>query len=209
MRNKILSLSFYQSSDVVTLAQGFLGKVLVSSIQGQYVSGIITETEAYEGITDRACHAYGDRRTPRTEVMYQSGGVAYVYLCYGIHHLLNVITGPEETPHAVLIRRVHPLEGIPIMQERRGRKDPLCTGPGTVAQAFGIDLRFNGASLVGPFLWIEDRAVQVGRIEASPRIGVDYAGPDALLPYRFSVKITAKGRSGKGTGTATFTKEVL
>lgn len=182
---KILDPDFYQREDAVLIAQQLLGKVLFSQIGGEVTAGMIIETEAYQGIKDRASHAYGGRRTARTEVMYQAGGVAYIYLCYGIHYLLNVVTAPADVPHAVLIRALRPLQGVEVMQKRRQDKKPLCGGPGTVAQALGLSLLHNGVSLSGNEIWIEDHGIEVQNFFSGPRIGVDYAGEDALLPYRF------------------------
>ncbi len=180
-----LSSDFYQRDNVVTVAQELMGKVLFSCFEGKVTAGVIVETEAYDGIHDRACHAFGGRRTPRTEVMYRAGGVSYVYLCYGMHHLVNVITGPQDVPRAVLIRAIKPIEGIETMQKRRKGKKPLAAGPGTVAQALGITTKHNGLSLLEKTIWIEDQGIAFNDLLTGPRIGVDYAGSDALLPYRF------------------------
>lgn len=188
-----LPLSFYRRTDVVRIAKELLGKYLFTSIDGIFTGGIITETEAYNGIIDRASHAYGGRRTTRTEIMYGDGGIAYVYLCYGIHSLFNVVTNKKETPHAVLIRSIKPVEGIDQMRIRRRRPgisdSELCLGPGTVSQALGIHYSDTGKSLIGNEIWIEDRKLKIpdSKIICGPRIGVDYAGKDALLPYRFTV----------------------
>lgn len=188
-----LDHTFYQKKDVVRLAKSLIGKVLVSNFDHQYCSGIITETEAYNGIHDKASHAYGGRRTRRTEIMYAEGGTAYVYLIYGIHSLFNVVTNKIDIPHAVLIRAIQPLEGIRFMEARR--KKPATTkgftsGPGVVSEAMGIHFSHSGLSLLGEEIWIEDRGIQLKgtTIEATPRIGVDYAGEDAHLPYRFLLK---------------------
>lgn len=185
-----LPLSYYQTDDVVGLSRDFLGKVLCTHIGDQLTSGIITETEAYRGPDDRASHAFGGRRTARTEVMYSPGGVAYVYLCYGIHHLFNIVTSRASTPHAILIRSIAPLEGLQAMQKRRQKKawSPKMTqGPGSLAQALGITTQHTGISLSESTIWLEDRrlAVPAGAITATPRIGIDYAGEDAALPWRF------------------------
>jgi len=183
--------SFYQRSDVVAIAKELLGKWLFTCFPGdEATGGIIIETEAYAGPEDRASHAYGMRRTRRTEVMYKSGGISYVYLCYGIHHLLNVVTNISDIPHAVLIRAIAPMVGISTMLKRRGKKEctpQLANGPGALCQALGINLSHNGLSFDSPTLWIEDRQHQVlpPHIAEGPRIGIDYAGPDALLPWRF------------------------
>lgn len=181
--------SFYQSDDVVAVAQQLLGKVLVTDLAPGRTAVMITEVEAYAGEGDRASHAFGGRRTKRTETMFLEGGCAYIYLCYGIHHLFNVVTGPAGTPHAVLLRGGEPLEGIDIMLQRRKKEKPgyrLTAGPGTVSQALGLTTKYDGMPLTGDRLWIEDRGIQPGsKVMRGPRIGVDYAGDHAQWPYRF------------------------
>ena len=182
--------SFYMDDDVVKLAKQLLGKVLVTQFDGMLSSGRIIETEAYQGVVDRASHAFGGRRTPRTEVMFGEGGRAYVYLCYGIHHLFNVVTNVEDTPHAVLIRAIEPLEGKDLMIARTGNdawKNTIGSGPGNVTKALGIFTGHTGMSLQSDQLFIADDGFGVERILATPRIGVDYAGKDALLHYRFVI----------------------
>jgi DNA-3-methyladenine glycosylase len=193
-----LTQSFYHRDDVVQLAQELLGKILVTKFDGRETSGRIVETEAYNGEKDRASHAYGGRRTSRTEIMYARGGMAYVYLCYGIHHLFNVVTSEKNVPHAILIRALEPLKGIDTMLERTGKKNPdtyrndytLTKGPGNVSKALGIHTKHSGISLLGMEILIaDDRTVYSKReIGCSPRIGVGYAGKDADLMYRFFVK---------------------
>ena len=187
-----IPLSFYRNDNVVELSRKLLGKVLRTHIDGAVTAAIITETEAYAGVGDRASHAFGGRRTKRTEPMYACGGIAYVYLCYGIHHLFNVVTGPIDTPHAVLIRAGVPLLGGDVMAERRGRAadDPvLLSGPGSLAKALGITTQLTGSSLSGEAVWIEEHGIDVPdkAIEIGPRVGIDYAGEDAARPYRFRV----------------------
>lgn len=180
--------SFYRNTDVVQVARSLLGKVLLTHLDGVRTAGVITETEAYAGVNDRASHAFGGRRTPRNEVMYGDGGFSYVYLCYGIHHLFNVVTHSSGTPHAVLVRAIHPLEGMEVMMARRGNVKKFTTGgPGTLTQALGITTALNGTDLLSGTIRIEDRGIHVPErlIVAGPRIGVDYAKEDALLPYRF------------------------
>ncbi len=178
---------------MVRLAQSLLGKVLYTNLNGEITAGIIVETEAYNGINDKASHAYGGRRTNRTETLYKEGGVAYVYLCYGMHHLFNVVTSVKDEPHAVLIRAVEPLVGTDIMLKRRkmhSLKQTITSGPGSAAKALGIDRTLNAKDLKGEHIWIEDHGIHYKpeEIVASVRIGVDYAGEDALLPWRFYVK---------------------
>ena len=185
--------SFYLDSDVVSLSKQLLGKYLFTSIDGLFTGGFIIETEAYNGVIDTASHAFGNRRTPRTEIMYQEGGIAYVYLCYGIHEMLNVVASAENEPRAILIRAIEPTVGIDIMLDRKGMealKPNITAGPGSVAKALGIDRKLNGISLQSDQLWIEDRGLTFteDQIAAVPRIGVAYAQEDALLPYRFYVK---------------------
>ena len=188
-----LSLDFYLCNDVVKIARELLGKIVYSFVDGKTTAGIITETEAYNGEIDRASHAFGGSRTARTEIMYKDGGISYVYLCYGIHSLFNVVTNKENIPHAVLIRAIYPVVNFKEMQKRRvnikSPKEKLCIGPGTVSQALGIHYSHSGKSLLSKEIWIEDRGIKIPahKIISGPRIGVDYAGKDALLPYRFRV----------------------
>ncbi|MGD1844354.1 MAG: DNA-3-methyladenine glycosylase [Salibacteraceae bacterium] len=186
-----LPLEFYQRADVVQVARDLLGKALVTCIDGVVTSGIITETEAYAGVDDRASHAFGARRTQRTEVMYLPGGFAYVYLIYGLHHLFNVVTNVEDIPHAVLVRAIRPEHGIDTMLQRR--KLPQLNarfsgGPGTLSQALGITTVLTGTSLLEDVVWLEERPDHGQEITVGPRIGIDYAGEDALLPYRFRIQ---------------------
>lgn len=188
-----LPLSFYQRNDVVNISRELLGKYLFTCINGETTGGYIVETEAYNGVIDRASHAFGNRLTPRTKIMYEHGGVAYVYLCYGIHEMFNVVTSTEGEPHAVLIRAIHPTDGIDIMLHRRKMdklKRTITSGPGSVAQALGISRQINAISLQSDALWIEDRGLIIpdDQIAAVPRVGVGYAKEDATLPYRFFVK---------------------
>lgn len=188
-----LGSRFYMHADVVYLAKTLIAKVLVTNINNIITAGRIVETEAYNGEIDKASHAYGGRRTNRTEVMYSPGGVAYVYLCYGIHHLFNIVTNKAGTPHAVLVRAVEPVTGIADMLIRTGKHKPdntLTRGPGNVSKALGINTLHTGAKLGGNeiFLLDDGKTYLPGEIGESPRIGVDYAGEDALLPYRFYVK---------------------
>ncbi|MEJ5105679.1 DNA-3-methyladenine glycosylase [Chryseobacterium sp. MYb328] len=188
-----LPLSYYSAQDVLFLAQDLLGKVLFTEINGEITAGIIVETEAYNGVYDKASHAYGGRRTDRTETLYSHGGISYVYLCYGIHHLFNVVTSVEDEPHAVLVRAIEPLIGTEIMENRRNMpasKAVISSGPGSAAKALGIDRSFNKKDLTGNEIWIEDRGIQYPSedIVTGPRIGVAYAQEDALLPWRFFVK---------------------
>jgi len=188
-----LKKDFYIRENVVQIANDLLGKILVTKVDGKITSGIIVETEAYNGIYDKACHAYGGRKTDRTKVMYEEGGVSYVYFCYGMHYLFNVVTNKKEVPDAVLIRGIIPLKNKKWIFQRiseRSLKNGVLNGPGKVTKALGINKSLNGVSLLGNQIWIEDDGIFIPQndIIVGPRIGVDYAGEDALLPYRFLVK---------------------
>lgn len=185
----ILPLTYYQNSDVLYLAKDLVGKYLFTDFDGVITGGMIIETEAYRGPEDRASHSFGNRRTARNEVMYGKGGISYVYMCYGIHFLFNIVTNLAEIPHAILIRAIRPEFGIEDMQKRRAREDlkTLTAGPGALCKALGIEKNHNGIPLDQPPIWLEDRKMILppSQIKTGPRIGVDYAGEDALLPWRF------------------------
>jgi len=195
----VLPRSFYTRADVVRIARELLGKYLVTQLDGQLTSGIICETEAYAGISDMASHAFGGRRTRRTEVMYRTGGTAYIYLCYGMYSLFNIVTNVEEIPHAILIRGIMPSEGLENIRKRIGinefKKD-TGIGPGKVSKILGIHYSHTGCDLTqkpvkktGIGIWLEDRGMIINskKILSGPRIGVQYAGKDATLPYRFQI----------------------
>lgn len=188
---KKLPPSFYSTGDVLDIAENLIGKVLVTHFNGHCTAGIITETEAYAGIRDKASHAYGDKRTSRTEVMYKKGGTVYVYLCYGIHSLFNIVTNNAGIPEAVLIRAIYPISGIEMMRKRRKNSQlalyRICDGPGKVCQALGIHYSISGTDLFKGPVSVMDNGLRVDpdRILRSKRIGVEYAGEDADLPYRF------------------------
>lgn len=189
-----LGLPFYRRADVVAIARELLGKYLLTRLGGAEVTGgLIVETEAYAGPEDRASHAHGNRRTARTETMFLEGGVAYVYLCYGIHCLLNVVTHSEGVPHAVLIRAMEPRIGVKTMMARRNRRvldRRVAGGPGLLTEALGVGLECDGCRLTGARIWMEDRGnvVRPGDVLASERVGVQYAGQDAALPWRFRIR---------------------
>lgn len=190
---KTLPPEFYQRTNVLAIAEELLGKLLFTCFDAQTTGARIVETEAYNGVIDKASHAYGGRRTRRTEVMFGAGGAAYVYLCYGIHHLFNVVTNTLGTPHAVLIRGAEPIEGKEIMMKRMNKEafdHSIGRGPGNVSRALGIYKQHTGLSLNEDRIWIADDGVcyPASSIIKSPRIGVDYAGEHALLDYRFYVK---------------------
>ena len=190
--NKI-EAPFYLQSDVLQIAKELIGKILVTNFNNILTAGRIVETEAYNGVVDKASHSYGGRRTNRTEIMYAQGGVSYVYLCYGIHHLFNVVCNVANTPQAVLIRALEPLFGIEDMLIRTNKKildNTLTKGPGNVCKALGITTKHTGSSLLQEDIYIVDDGFiyDDSIIMTTPRIGIDYAGEHAQLPYRFIVK---------------------
>jgi len=184
-----LPQSFYVNDDVVQVAKSLIGCRLFTSIEGVLTGGIIVETEAYNGRTDCACHAFPNKRTPRTSVMYEQGGVAYVYFVYGMHYLFNIVTHKEGFADAVLIRAIEPVHGVEDMMLRRGINkcsQDLTGGPARLTKALGIDKSMNRLSLMENKVWVEEPlANYTFEIGVSERIGVDYAGEDALLPWRF------------------------
>lgn len=181
-----LPFEYYQNENVTDIARDLVGKRLVTRINKQLTSGIIVETEAYS-YRERGCHAFRGM-TKRNHVMFGDGGVAYVYLCYGIHHLFNIVTNRTGYAEAVLIRALEPCEGEAIMLARTGSSLPRITsGPGKLTKALGLTTAFNGAALTGPTVWLEDEGWR-GKTVARQRIGIDYAGKDARLPWRFVMK---------------------
>ena len=187
-----LPRDFFSHSDVVGISRQLIGHSLITCFNGELTGGVITETEAYRGPEDRASHAWNNRRTARTEDMFHRGGTAYVYLCYGIHHLFNVVTGEEGVPHAVLIRAIKPTFGTGMMLSRRSHAKmtkKLCAGPGTLAQALGIKTLHSGIDIcdVDSPIWISESKEPYPReaISCGPRIGIDYAGEWAHKPWRF------------------------
>ena len=180
---------FYLRPDVLTVSRDLLGKLLVvPGPNGERVSGKIVEVEAYRGPEDRASHAYGGRRTKRTETMYGTGGVAYVYFVYGMYYQFNVVSNVANVPHAILVRALEPVEGLEIMRARRHSHPDhnLTNGPGKLCIAMGIDRQLNGADLLGDRVWLEEfESVSPRRIARGPRIGIDYAQEWIDKPWRF------------------------
>lgn len=188
-----LPKEFYTRPNVVQIAQELLGKHIYTSVDGMLTGGMIVETEAYSGENDRACHAHLNRRTARTEIMYHEGGVAYVYLVYGIYNLFNIITNVEGKADAVLVRAIQPEIGTEEMLLRRNMptiKPNLTAGPGVMSIALGINRKHYGEDLTGNTIWLEDKGITIPdeNIMTVPRVGIDYAGDDALLPWRFYIK---------------------
>lgn len=186
---------WYLKDNVVEAASELLGKVLCTKIDGKLTKGIIVETEAYSGDNDKACHANNQKMTRRNQVMFGAGGHAYVYLCYGIHHLFNVVTNKEGSADAVLIRAIEPIQGMETMLERRKMKKiekRLSAGPGVLSKALGIQTAHYGVALDGDTIWIEEGAsVSDDKVVSTTRIGVEYAGEDALKLWRFYIKENA------------------
>jgi DNA-3-methyladenine glycosylase len=185
-RNAALTRDFYDRP-TLDVARDLLGKVLVHRRRSTVSSGVIVEVEAYIGESDPACHARPGP-TERNKPLYGPPGHAYVYLNYGIHCLVNVVTEAEGSPAAVLIRALDPLDGIDVMRRRRARRagrangagirlsglgqHELCRGPGNLTRAMGIGLTQNQADLLGDRLFVEDRGTRVGRVRWGPRIGI-------------------------------------
>lgn len=188
-----LPSSYYLRNNVVEIAKDLIGKEIFTNIDGEFSSGIIIETEAYAGVTDKASHAYGGRRTKRTDIMFANGGVAYVYLCYGIHSLFNIVCSELGVPNAVLIRGIKVATGSELITQRMAKSkfnNGMIHGPGLVTKALGIKVSHNGTELQGKTIWLEksDFNFDASRISVTPRIGIEYAGDDALLPYRFALE---------------------
>lgn len=190
---KKLPIEFYKREDVVKIALDLLSKILITNFDGIVTSGRIVETEAYVGLTDKASHSFGGKRTSRNEHMYAAPGVAYVYICYGMHHLFNVVTNKKDIPDAVLIRAIEPIEGVDAMLQRTGKlklDNTLTKGPGNVGKALGIAKNHSGINLLGNQIIIaaDNFYYNTTEIGSSKRIGVESAGEAALYPYRFYVK---------------------
>jgi DNA-3-methyladenine glycosylase len=190
---KKLPIEFYEREDVVKIAKDLLGKIIITKFEGLATSAIIVETEAYVGLIDKASHSYNGKRTARNEYMYAAAGTSYVYICYGMHHLFNVVSNKKNIPDVVLIRAVAPLQGIDIMLQRTGKlklDNTLTKGPGNTGRALGISKHHSGLNLTGSKIFICDDGIifNGNEIGVSKRIGVESAGAAALYPYRFFVK---------------------
>jgi len=187
---KKIPLSFYTRKDVVLIAKELIGKIIVTNFEGIITSGRIVETEAYVGITDKASHSYNKKRTARNEHMYAPAATAYVYICYGLHQMLNIVTNAKDVPDAILIRAIEPLLGIESMLKRTGKKildKTLTRGPGNVGKALGIFKYHSGLNFLDEEIYLLNDGFKITKdnIGISKRIGVESAGADALLPYRF------------------------
>lgn len=187
---KSIKESFYQT-DTESVAKNLLGKKLVHIVNGHRISGIITETEAYLGIKDKACHTYAGKKTDKTKSMYLDGGHAYIYFIYGKYYCFNVVTRTQEHPEAVLIRSLEPLEGIEWMKKIRNKEkiSDLTTGPGKLCEALAITKKQDGMSLVNSELTIEEhKNLSSNQIVARPRVGIHYAEEAISWPLRFYIK---------------------
>ncbi len=190
---KKLPLAFYQRKDVVLIAKELIGKIIVTTFDKKTTSARIVETEAYMAHIDKASHSFDGKRTARNEHMYAAAGTAYVYICYGMHQMMNIVTNDKDVPDAILIRAVEPIDGIDIMLQRTGKKTldkTLTRGPGNVGKALGIFKHHSGNYLLGKNIYLMDDNMIIPdeNIGISKRIGVESAGKDALLPYRFYLK---------------------
>lgn len=188
-----LDQDFFLPVNILAVAKSLVGKILVSNIDSEMTAGRIVEVEAYKAPEDKASHAHANKKTKRTEVMFRKGGCSYVYLCYGIHNMLNVVSAPEGIAHAILIRAIEPLEGLSTMKRRRGLENErlLCNGPGKVCQAFGISRQQNACALWDnrSNVWIGNAPdIMHSKIDAGPRVGVAYAQECAYWPWRFKIK---------------------
>lgn len=185
--------AFFQRTNVTSVAADLLGKLLISDIGGRRTAGIIVETEAYSW-RERGCHAYQNRMTPRNAPMFREGGILYVYLCYGIHSLMNIVTGKEGQAEAVLIRALEPTEGLDVMKKRMAAKNEkrITSGPGKLTKALGIITRHDQTDILkkGSLIQVQncDKRILKKEIISAPRIGIQFAGDDALLPWRFYLK---------------------
>ncbi len=190
-QQNLIPAAFYQTDNVVHLAQKLIGCTVHTYVDDEHCAAKITETEAYRGWGDKACHAHLNRRTKRTEIMYAKGGVAYVYLCYGIHNLFNIVTNKQDSADAILIRAGEPLTGINVMLQRRNQTEvnsKLLAGPGNFTKGMGISAKHYGADLQNPPIWLEFSDEKQPALIATPRVGIDYAEEDKDLPWRFYPK---------------------
>jgi DNA-3-methyladenine glycosylase len=188
-----LPKSFYQRDDTLAIAKELIGKLLITNIAGELTGGLIIETEAYMGPIDRGSHAFNNKRTPRNDTMYSEGGQVYMYICYGIHDMLNIVTGKEGSPHAILIRAIQPTIGWDIIKRRRNLYNQdyrLCQGPGSLAKSLALTKVHNGLDLNGDIIWVEDThsAYPDKDIIAAARVGMNFEGPYKNIPWRFLVK---------------------
>jgi len=186
-----LQKQFYTREDTLTIAKELLGKYVYTNFDHVLTGGMIVETEAYIGPHDAGSHAFNGRRTPKNETMYAEGGVTYMYICYGIHDMLNIVTGSSGSSHAILIRAIEPIDGIEMMQLRRGNVPlkRLATGPGALAKALGLRKHHDAYNLNSDEIWIEDKGVIIPeeKIKATGRVGLGCKDPYLTIPWRFLI----------------------
>jgi DNA-3-methyladenine glycosylase len=187
-----LDYDFYQN-DAVTAAKDLLGKIIVRNINGQKIMTKIVDTEAYMGAEDKASHAYNNKKTKRTKTMFGKGGLAYIYLIYGMYHCFNVVTEVKDDPHAVLIRAVEPVEGLELIKKNRNIKssnlEDLTNGPGKLSQALKIDKSLDGCDLVkSNKLYLLDQENNDFKVVAAPRVNIDYAEEYKDKLWRFYIR---------------------
>ena len=190
---KKLDLDFYLRDDVIRISKELLGKFLFSKSDGIITGGMIVETEAYKGIKDKASHAFNNKITSKNKAMYNNGGVSYVYLCYGLHYLFNIVTNKQTIPDAILIRAIEPTKGIKQIISRRkisSNEYNLTNGPGKLSQALNITKIDNGKCLVNSKIWLEDRKIKIkdSMIHKTERIGIDFSEEYANKKWRFYIK---------------------
>jgi DNA-3-methyladenine glycosylase len=190
---KKVPLTFYDRDDVVQIAKELLGKIVLTNISGELTSGRIVETEAYVAITDKASHSFAGRRTAKNDHMYEVAGTTYVYICYGMHQMLNIVTNKKDIPDAILIRAIEPLQGIDVILKRTGKEtlnNTITKGPGNVGKALGIFKQHSGVLLNREITIYTDKhsLINDSDIGISKRIGVESSGADGRLPYRFYIK---------------------
>lgn len=183
-----LDRQFYLRSGLI-VARELIGKKLICKSEEGITGGIIIETEAYMGVSDAASHSYRNRRTKRTEAMFNEGGHAYIYLIYGMYFCMNVVANIKDVPEAVLIRALQPTDGIDLMKKRRNRQSmkELCNGPGKLTKALGINKRHYNIDLCSDEMYIENTDL-MPEIMTTERINIDYAGEAAKYPWRFIAK---------------------
>lgn len=191
-KKKLIDYSLFKDMNAVNASKFLLGKLIQTEFNHQITSGIIIETEAYLGAIDKACHAFNYKKTKRNMVMFEEGGFIYVYLCYGLHYMLNIVVNKHDIPEAVLIRSLIPFDGIEFIRERRNKSFfndlDILIGPGNVTKGLGIDLKQN-YQLIGSDIKLFDVGIKVTdkQIIKSPRIGIDYSEEWKDIPLNFKI----------------------
>lgn len=190
MANEMIERKFYQRS-ALEVAPDLLGLTLVHNSNEGITKGKIVEVESYLGLADPAAHSYQKAPTKRTQIQYGEGGYAYIYLIYGMHYCMNVVTNQVDIPEVVLIRALEPIDGLELMKKRRkiNQVKNLCNGPGKLCQAMGIRKEHYGMDLCDSTLYLERPSIQENiEIQASKRINIDYAGEAKEYLWRYTIK---------------------